>query len=718
MALFKRKTLLLIFITAVLRLFIIGNFGLGDDEAHYWKYSAVPSLSYYDHPPLSAWLIAGAEKMFGHNEFAVRFPAVIIFAASSWLVYLIGLELFFPAAAFLSVVFLNIIPVFTLLGAVLMVPDSPLAFFWLLYILVFVKILNRPDRKWLWYVSGAVLGLALLSKYNAVFIPLGAFLVLALTRSGRKLLREKEFYLSLLIGFVFFSPVILWNLQNGFASFGFQLGHGFSQAAKFDFARLGKSLGAQSGYISPFIMPWLFFLMACAAYDLYRRRDRALLTVLSFSVPIMFFFNVVAGFKEILPHWPAMGYLTAVYLLAYYDFKYREKKPYRIFRNFSCGFAVFLSLLVVAQLLWKLVPVHSFLPAEKRNETVYGVTRGERADITNELFGYPAAARAIDRLVIEKQLKNPFILTHRHYIASQISFYNRNYEVFCINDRYDQYDWWQRGRIPGLKGRDAVFITDNRFSFEPEKNYLFEKFRPYIAAPVFRSGVKVREFRLTECRNFSGISAESQPQDEKGARDAVVSFDRQLFLLLNRTGRSRVTDIIFAVLSILGEGYSLFLVGSFFILRKACRELRGRGMPLRAGLKVAFLRSWPDILFMGGIMLFTGFLGQLLKSHFDRLRPAAFFNGREIFLNFLVRPISYRSFPSGHAIAAFTLAVFIGNRLKNLAFPVFVFAFFVAYSRVYNAVHYPLDTVFGALLGIFITLAALWVEKKIRTKQC
>jgi membrane-associated phospholipid phosphatase len=58
-----------------------------------------------------------------------------------------------------------------------------------------------------------------------------------------------------------------------------------------------------------------------------------------------------------------------------------------------------------------------------------------------------------------------------------------------------------------------------------------------------------------------------------------------------------------------------------------------------------------------------------------------------------------RSFPSGHAAAAFAFATGAGRVLPREAAALRALAALVAYSRVHTGVHYPGDVVAGSLLG-------------------
>jgi len=57
------------------------------------------------------------------------------------------------------------------------------------------------------------------------------------------------------------------------------------------------------------------------------------------------------------------------------------------------------------------------------------------------------------------------------------------------------------------------------------------------------------------------------------------------------------------------------------------------------------------------------------------------------------------SFPSGHSASAFAFATAISRDSPWLAVAIQFLAGSVAYSRVHTGVHYPGDTIAGALIG-------------------
>jgi undecaprenyl-diphosphatase len=132
-------------------------------------------------------------------------------------------------------------------------------------------------------------------------------------------------------------------------------------------------------------------------------------------------------------------------------------------------------------------------------------------------------------------------------------------------------------------------------------------------------------------------------------------------------------------------------------------------------LVVALLqrRPWPLVL----VLAADGFADTLSlagKALIDRDRPPVRYPQPEP----LVHVPHDHSFPSGHAATSFACATTLAFAVPRLAVPLYVLAAAVAFSRVYVGVHYPLDVVGGAALGIAVATALrLLVRAQRRSPQ-
>ncbi len=77
----KQAVWMLIAGSALIRLICAFNLGLGNDEAYHFLYAAHPALSYYDHPPMMAWVeMAGLSLSATRTSaWALRIGFIVLF---------------------------------------------------------------------------------------------------------------------------------------------------------------------------------------------------------------------------------------------------------------------------------------------------------------------------------------------------------------------------------------------------------------------------------------------------------------------------------------------------------------------------------------------------------------------------------------------------------------------------------------------------------------
>ncbi|HTZ03459.1 MAG TPA: glycosyltransferase family 39 protein, partial [Xanthobacteraceae bacterium] len=181
-----------------LRWLVARRVDLETDEAYYWLWSRHLAISYYDHPPMIAYLIRLGTALFGDSAIGIRSMAIVSMVAASALVYALTVVLFDDRRlGLIATVWFNMMP-HTAFFSIVMYPDTPALLFWLLSCLA-LALVWKSGRGEYWYLAGAALGLLLLSKYTGVFLLAGAALWLVASPQMRPWLKRPEPYLAALI---------------------------------------------------------------------------------------------------------------------------------------------------------------------------------------------------------------------------------------------------------------------------------------------------------------------------------------------------------------------------------------------------------------------------------------------------------------------------------------------------------------------------------------
>lgn len=447
---------------AILRLYTIANLQLVPDEAYYWVWTRHLSLSYFDHPPLCAWLIWLSTSVFGVSEFAVRLPACLLSLASIPILMLAARALTQDRRTLYLVGNLMLLSPATVILGIISTPDSPAWFFGCASITAATWATRTRDRNaGLWLLFGLLLGLAGLSKYTAALIGLSAFIALLTSPDRRIHLARPWFWLAAAISAAVVSPVLIWNLQHGWPSIQFQMKHGFGSDEIGIVRGVSEYLGGQFALWTP-----VLFILSTVALAAALRHYRALsgpahILICCFLIPFaMFLYSSSRHRVEI--NWPLLvygplGIITALYVAA---------APGRRRRAMTIGIAI----AGIASLLFQ-VPNLVLRLASRYNHA-------------NQLFGYRELAAQVESARNDRP-----VFSNRYQDAAELTFYLPGHpDVWALNieSRANAYDYWERK--PDLsKIESAVFIN-----FEP---YQFPKgftAMRTIEVPTILRGRKVR----------------------------------------------------------------------------------------------------------------------------------------------------------------------------------------------------------------------------------
>ncbi len=170
----------------------------------------------------------------------------------------------------------------------------------------------------------------------------------------------------------------------------------------------------------------------------------------------------------------------------------------------------------------------------------------------------------------------------------------------------------------------------------------------------------------------------------------IQQLDFAILDYIQENLRCDTLDFLVPKITLLAE-YGIFFIGVAVVLlfiksRRCCG--------------IAMLTGMGSGLLIGNV---------LLKNLIARPRPC-WINTDVLML--IAVPDDY-SFPSGHTLSCFIAATILLYYDRRLGIPAAVIAVLVGFSRLYLYVHFPSDVVAGAVLGIGIGIATVFIVEKI-----
>jgi dolichyl-phosphate-mannose-protein mannosyltransferase len=497
---------LIIGLGAGLRLALAASVGFGQDETYSVAVARQLALSYFDHPPLHLWIVGAWARLIGREDpWLLRLPFILLFAVSSALLYQLTAKAFGRRAGLWALIALNLAPMFTLSSASWVLPDGPLLCSALAMVCSALHALEpgrSPLSAWRWWLlAGLCAGLALLSKYLAVF-PILGLLCYLLGSAHRRVLATPAPWFALMLATAVFSPVLLWNAMHGWVSFAFQGSRALPSA--FSLSRGAAGLAAQCMYL----LPWIALALAAAICGALSRRaseSAERLFVLCAIGPIAFF--AVAGFWTIvLPHWPAVGWLFAFPLLG------RGLAQFESRHALTLRWGTMLSAGVLGVLL-----ACATLQARTGWLDRY-VAQFPQHDPTVEL---------LDWRVLQTALRQRGLLTAGSVIAT-VSWIDAGrvdfalagtVPVLCLSDDPRQYAFLRDAR--NFNGRNALLIANaRRTDWQQRAEPYFQRIEPLPGLQLLRAGRPV--ITLALARGVTLSAPPAVPPGSESARPAQI----------------------------------------------------------------------------------------------------------------------------------------------------------------------------------------------------
>jgi hypothetical protein len=458
-----------IVISAVCRVLMGLALGYGNGEGYYLETARRLALSYFDQPPLFLWIAHFTIALVGTGSTLLpRLPFIAIFAGTTWLMYRLGARLFGEAAGAWGAVLLNLSELFTISVGSWVQPDAVLFFFLAASALAVADLCfgepKHPLRQWA--LAGAWFGLAMLSKYHAALILAGLLIFVATTPGHRKWFFKPGVVLAGVIAAAIFAPVVIWNAQNHWVSFGFQ-GSRIARGVGLHFDWLARSFLGQALLIGFLIWPMLILVFVKALRAGPRDAKSWFLCCLA-SVPIIVFTAAALwaplGYHF---HWQAPGYVFLFPLLGKYTAE-RLEQGRRSTRYWliACASTLVLVLGLVAtqaQTGW----MHGLL-ASRSHPRPY-----DSNNPTRELLEWRPLRAALDQRGLLNQ-DRLFVVTTKWFQAGKADVVvGDKLPVVCLcgDARNIAFVWNDRA----FKDWDALIVVPSNNSGDPAAGY-----KPYF----------------------------------------------------------------------------------------------------------------------------------------------------------------------------------------------------------------------------------------------
>lgn len=412
---------------------LVSWFAIGPlpDETYYWSWTQYPQLSYFDHPPMVAWMMWPFTALLGDHIWVIRLPMVLAWLAAAWLIYRTARRLYGDerSATYALLVWTSL-PI-VMGGFHIASPDTPLVLFTALTYLCFLNSLDSGrDRDWL--LTGAAAGLALLSKYTAILVPGGLFLALLLTQRGRALLLSRGPWLAVLAMLVMFLPVVIWNADNRWVSFLFQIHHGVKTLQPDAMSLFIAFLVGQLGVA----MPWTFIAMLVASLRLSRHGGQDTLKAVTLQtglwVPLLVF-GTAGTTASSGANWTLTAFVPGSLILAATLNRWlRQGSAWR-------------SAILVLLYLFPLTLLNLFRFPQWMEPLHFDPP--QRTQLTHT-YGWPRVAETLKRELqaLDTRGESCTVMGMNYQLASELALILKNAHRVTTRDdsRISQYDLWRR----------------------------------------------------------------------------------------------------------------------------------------------------------------------------------------------------------------------------------------------------------------------------------
>tara|TARA_B100001287_G_scaffold197505_1_gene167101 strand:+ start:965 stop:2536 length:1572 start_codon:yes stop_codon:yes gene_type:complete len=476
----QRTIFILLIFNFLVRLIIILLTNLGNDEVYYVQYALNPDISHFDHPPLVGLLIrlSTFNLYFIHNDFFVRLGALIIGSLNLFIVYKIGAMLKDRVTGLISALLYSSSFYTSIIVGTFILPDTPLSLFWLLSILAFIYFISNPQKfRYAIIIFGLTVGFGLVSKYQAIFLWVGATLYFLIY--NRQTLFTSKFWISIGLTLIIFSPILYWNFTSDYSGINYHSERVGNKSWIPSFDYFFSEFFGQIFYHNPFNIVLIIIAFMQTFKQNIRSIDKKITFLLCCGLPLILLTLFMSLFNKTLPHWSGPAYFSLILITGYSCTSLENSMPKKSLRNIMVS-GVFFFYLIVGSALFQIKT--GFFSSSNRSE----VEKIGRSDFTVDIGLWKKIANEIalkidrDKLSNSSDCSNNYIFTHNWFPAAHIDYYYalpNNIKLFVTGNYKKQHEYIKinklRGRIP--LHSNVYYISTSNYYQAPEQT-LVDKF--------------------------------------------------------------------------------------------------------------------------------------------------------------------------------------------------------------------------------------------------
>ena len=442
--------LFLLFLLLTLKVLFLMYANPLPDEAYYWLWSKNIGLSYFDHPPLVAWVQSIALTFFDNKYFVIRaLPflslGVVLITMFLWQKFMLRKTDYGTFLA--SVVLFLAFPIFSIFFSISF-PD------YLLITLLFMSsfclfLYFQIKRVKYWYLAILIFSLALLTKYNAVLFGVGVLVYLLYYK--KKIISPSYLHIiaSILIIVLIQMPVIFWNLGNDLASFSFHLNERLDEGK--DFTNVLKNTSSfLSGVLVAFSPIFIFNLQHNSLLTNQGENWKNFLAMGKFVLVLAIIFCVfISFFTNVLYYWIS----PAIVLLIPFLNEIIRSKSWQYLHIF---YGILISLILLINM--STYPISAFFGNVDRETAI--------------IFGWEKIVEVVSK---EKKLLGIKKIVFSDYrIGSLYIFHSNDFNADVImEERRTQFDVW-RAEQDSFRNKTLI-VADKDFPIGKKISTHFEK---------------------------------------------------------------------------------------------------------------------------------------------------------------------------------------------------------------------------------------------------